>query len=149
MNRRAHSEECHATAALYALGALPRKEAQQFEQRLASGCPLCTAALSECAEVADLLAMSVPAVEPPADLRDRLLERIGAGSVKPLSAEMTLVRQGESRWRPMPVPGVEMRELLGDNLPTIVRPALLIALEEIETQVRLGFRKVEREIERL
>ncbi len=43
----------------------------------------------------------------------------------------------------------DVRDLLGDNLPTIVRPALLIALEEIEKQVQHGFRKLEREIERL
>jgi hypothetical protein len=43
----------------------------------------------------------------------------------------------------------DVRDLLGDNLPTIVRPALLIALGEIEKQVQLGFRKLEREIGRL
>lgn len=116
MNAQAHCEECHATAALYSLGALPRDEARQFEQRLASGCPLCSAAMEECAEVAELIAMSVPAVEPPPQLRDRLLERIGAGAAPaPVSEEMTLVRQGESRWRRMPIPGVEMRQLLGDR----------------------------------
>jgi len=43
----------------------------------------------------------------------------------------------------------DVRDLLGDNLPAIVRPALLIALEEIEKQVQHGFRKLEREIQRL
>jgi hypothetical protein len=43
----------------------------------------------------------------------------------------------------------DVRDLLGDNLPTIVRPALLMAFEEIEKQVHQGFRKLEREIERL
>jgi hypothetical protein len=43
----------------------------------------------------------------------------------------------------------DIRDLLGDNLPTIVRPALLIALEEIEKQVQQGFRKLEREVQRL
>jgi hypothetical protein len=43
----------------------------------------------------------------------------------------------------------DVRDLLGDNLPTIVRPALLMALEEIEKQVHHGFRKLEREIERI
>jgi hypothetical protein len=43
----------------------------------------------------------------------------------------------------------DVRSLLGDNLPTIVRPALMIALGEIERQVHQLFRKLEREIEHL
>jgi hypothetical protein len=43
----------------------------------------------------------------------------------------------------------DVRDLLGHNLPPIVRPALLIALQEIEKQVQLVFRKLEREIERI
>ena len=43
----------------------------------------------------------------------------------------------------------DVRDLLGDNLPTIVRPALLMALSEIERQVHRGFRMLEREIEHL
>jgi hypothetical protein len=43
----------------------------------------------------------------------------------------------------------DVRDLLGENIPTIVRPALLIALREIERQVHRGLRKIERDIERL
>ncbi len=43
----------------------------------------------------------------------------------------------------------DVRNLLGENLPTIVRPALMIALGEIERQVQRGFRTLEREIERV
>jgi uncharacterized membrane protein YccC len=43
----------------------------------------------------------------------------------------------------------DARDLLGTNLPTIVRPALLIALSEIERQISLGIRRLERQIERL
>jgi hypothetical protein len=43
----------------------------------------------------------------------------------------------------------DVRSLLGDNLPTIVRPALLIALNEIERQVHRAFRKLEHEVEHL
>ncbi len=41
------------------------------------------------------------------------------------------------------------RDLLGSNLPTLVRPALLLGLHEIERQVRKGLRNLERDIERL
>jgi hypothetical protein len=43
----------------------------------------------------------------------------------------------------------DVRDLLGDNLPTIVRPALLIALGEIERQVHRGFDKLEHDLEKL
>jgi len=43
----------------------------------------------------------------------------------------------------------DVRDLLGDNVPKIMRPALLMALEEIERQVDHGFRRLEREIQRL
>jgi hypothetical protein len=43
----------------------------------------------------------------------------------------------------------DIRDALGDNLPVIVRPALLIALAEIQQQVHRGFRNAERAIERL
>jgi hypothetical protein len=43
----------------------------------------------------------------------------------------------------------DARDLLGSNLPTIVRPALLLALHEIERQVHKGFESLERDIERL
>jgi hypothetical protein len=43
----------------------------------------------------------------------------------------------------------DVRDLLGENMPTILKPALLNALEEIERQVHRWFRQVEREIESL
>jgi hypothetical protein len=51
-------------------------------------------------------------------------------------------------WRKVDDAG-DVRDLLGSNLPTIVRPALLIALHEIERQVHKGFQSLERDIERL
>jgi hypothetical protein len=43
----------------------------------------------------------------------------------------------------------DARELLGSNLPPIMKPALLLALREIERQVNYGLRRLEREIEHL
>jgi hypothetical protein len=42
----------------------------------------------------------------------------------------------------------DARDLLGSNVPTILKPALLTALEEIEDQVHHLFRRAEREINR-
>jgi hypothetical protein len=43
----------------------------------------------------------------------------------------------------------DARDLLGSNVPIILRPVLLTALEEIEDQVHHLFRRLEREINRL
>ena len=51
-------------------------------------------------------------------------------------------------WRHVDDPD-DLRDLLGSNVPTILRPALLTALEELEDQVHEWFRRAEREISRL
>ena len=51
-------------------------------------------------------------------------------------------------WRHVDDPG-DVRDLLGENLPPIVRPALLMILAEIERQVEIGFRRLEHQSERL
>jgi hypothetical protein len=51
-------------------------------------------------------------------------------------------------WRRVDDP-TDVRDLLGDNLPTILRPALLSGLEEIENIVHRWFRQLEREIRHL
>jgi hypothetical protein len=43
----------------------------------------------------------------------------------------------------------DARDLLGSNLPPIMRPAMLMILQEIERQVERGFRRLEKSIERL
>jgi len=103
--------ECSTTAALYALGALPAENETQFEQRLQSGCPLCTMWYGEYAGVADQLAASAPATPPDASVRARLLERIAPASSS--KNEMKLVRANDSPWVALGAPGVEVRPLLG------------------------------------
>lgn len=51
-------------------------------------------------------------------------------------------------WRRVEDPE-DVRDLIGENIPTIMRPALLSAVEEIERQVHRAFRQLERDIERL
>ena len=43
----------------------------------------------------------------------------------------------------------DARDLLGENIPAILRPVLLLTLEEIERQVRKGFRRLEHQIQDL
>lgn len=115
MNKDRELEECRSTAALYALGSLPEAEMQQFGLRIKSGCPVCNAALAEFAETAEYLAMSAPAVEPPSGLRERVLNIAARPAPNGPRREMTIVRQHDSRWLPSPVPGVQMKPLLGDK----------------------------------
>jgi hypothetical protein len=68
----------------------------------------------------------------------------GRSSREDEKAARKLVRD----WRHVDDPG-DVRDLLGENLPPIVRPALLMILAEVERQVEDGFRRLERHIERL
>src|SRR4051812_14070103 len=43
----------------------------------------------------------------------------------------------------------DARDLFGSEMPTIIRPAMLLLLEEVERQVNRMFRGLERSIERL
>ena len=43
----------------------------------------------------------------------------------------------------------DARDVLGSNVPTIIQPALLTILEELERLVQRGFRNLERSIQRL
>jgi quercetin dioxygenase-like cupin family protein len=108
-------EECRSTAALYALGSLPETEMEQFRLRIQTGCPVCNAALSEFAQTAEYLAMSAPAVAPPSGLRERVLKIAKRGTAAEARGEATIVRHDESAWMQSPVPGVQMKRLLGEK----------------------------------
>jgi hypothetical protein len=83
---------------------------------------------------------------------------IGAGSVAGLFFFVLLRRRSAPQekaarrlvrdWRKVD-DAADVRNLIGSNLPPIVRPALLMALHEIERQVHKGFQSLERDIERL
>jgi hypothetical protein len=51
-------------------------------------------------------------------------------------------------WRHVDDPD-DVRDLLGENVPPLVRPVLLTILSEVERQVHRGFRALEREIRHL
>jgi mannose-6-phosphate isomerase-like protein (cupin superfamily) len=105
-------------ATLFALGALPPEESAQFRQRLASGCQVCQAALAECERTIALLPFAAPEVQPPDDLRARLMERVtGTPPPRKMSTDTAgiLIRAGDSPWMDAPVPGVQVRPLLGES----------------------------------
>jgi hypothetical protein len=111
MAKRTHIREIEEQAALYALGAMGPVEAGGFRERLAAGCPVCRSALDECAGVVTALPLAVPDAAPRPELRQRLMERIGAAAPKEPVGK--LVRPSDTAWENAPIPGVEIRPLLG------------------------------------
>ena len=78
----------HGDAAAYLLGALDQPARARFELH-ATTCPECFAELSEMQPVADSLALSVAQLDPPAQVRQRVLLR--AHLATPESAPQTLL----------------------------------------------------------
>jgi anti-sigma-K factor RskA len=71
------SEDLHEFAAAYALDALDDNERQLFEEHL-EDCALCAEEISSLRAAASALAYAVEGPAPPAELRERLLERARA-----------------------------------------------------------------------
>ncbi len=90
----------------FALGMLEEKEAQQFQQHLATGCRECRQAVDETKRVAYALPFAVPKHEPPAELRQRLLATIGAEAnvvkMRPDDGKREEGRSGPATIRSMP-----------------------------------------------
>jgi anti-sigma factor RsiW len=92
------SERCqHAdTVAAYLLGALPQDEAARFETHLDS-CPQCREDLATLQPVVDALPAAAPPVQPPLELRGRLMDTVRS------EAEL-LQAAGPSADKPAPLP---------------------------------------------
>ncbi len=116
-------------AALYASGAMPDDEAVAFERHLQEGCRDCAAALMELDSVVAGLAARMPPIEPPAHIRQQLIDRAAqaeaapAGpqvwrewqSDQPAAAELFVRRGAEAEWAPTGVDGVSIRRLFVDR----------------------------------
>jgi len=97
VHRDAH---CGEDVAPYALGALPYDDAKAFERHL-DGCELCRADLARLQPAVDALPTSVDRVEPPPELRRRVLAEVEADARRRRAAE----RAGRERrfsFRPLP-----------------------------------------------
>ena len=131
-------EESLELAALHAAGALPPGEARAFEEHALS-CASCAAELAALRETAARLAMAAAkdAPEPPAGLKEKVLDRIAAGEARPspgdpVPAEETqvwkrwagatgagkegfqILRADEGSWEPTARPGVRVKPLSVD-----------------------------------
>src|SRR2546427_499724 len=80
------TEQQQEQASLYVLGALSAAEQQAFEAELRSNAEL-RGLVRELQRAASLVAASVPQVAPPAELKDKVLRRIGAAGRPALGAK--------------------------------------------------------------
>ena len=96
------TEEQQDAAALAALGALPPRDAMGVPRR----------AISAMEEAAALLGESVPLVDPPPSLKDRLMARVAAfEQLRPVAD----VRRDENTWLYSGMPGIEIKPLFEEK----------------------------------
>lgn len=115
---RNHSDNAmHDLAPLYVLGGLDDREKSKFEEHLRLGCEICTVQLRSLQDVASAIGASTP-VEPPAELRQRLLNRVARtprvpGRVLEQSGLM-IARSEEIPWKTL-APGTAYKPLYRDK----------------------------------
>ena len=98
-------------------------------------CALCRGEVGMCRDGFETLGRSLPPVDPPATLKDRLMHRIrdGAGvqtwkQWQPnRPGDDIIVRAGESDWQPIAVDGVRVRRLFVD--PAADRVTMLVRMD--------------------
>ena len=81
-----HREEHLDLCAAYALGDLDPVERLRLEEHLSQGCATCEAALADFSDATVLLAASVPAAQPSAALRGKVLALVAAEPTEPTKA---------------------------------------------------------------
>ena len=125
MNYQEPSNEILEQVSLYVLGALEGEALDTFEKRVAEGCATCRA-VEEFQNVANQLGSSVKPVQPPPELRERLLGRIrseGQGNngsdtlvsqAKEAEAGLTFVRASDELWQEV-MPGISLKPLFVDT----------------------------------
>lgn len=89
-----------ASTGVYVLGALAPEERASFEAHLRS-CPLCAAEVASLTDIAQALDQAVPAVDPPPQLRERILASVRLDAARAPRAVDRGVE--EVRFSPVPV----------------------------------------------
>jgi anti-sigma factor ChrR (cupin superfamily) len=130
MSHTGKEDESRELAALYALGALDKKDADAFEEHLSS-CDGCAAEVREFELVGSSLALAPTPAEPPAEARSKLLSRIanedqhGSGSQPTRPVDFLIVRKNEGEWVETSDKGVSIKVLFVDRgrntVTTLVR----------------------------
>ena len=84
MSARSH-DEYRDNIGAYVLGALPELEAELLERHMA-GCESCRSEVEDLQPVTAAIARSVPQVEPPPELKTRLMDIVGSEAAEPRRA---------------------------------------------------------------
>jgi anti-sigma-K factor RskA len=85
-SRMSEHERLHADLPAYALGALPAGEAEELERHL-DACEACRQELRWLRPAVELLPESIPQVDPPPDLRERLMAEVRADASRAAAAQ--------------------------------------------------------------
>lgn len=123
------TEEGQQTAALYALGALCQHEARSFENHLREGCAICESEVADFERVAGLIGATSSA-EPPAYLRDKLIERISREAQPSKDRSETradVIPFPDKSIQPRSTVAAPRRSLVRDVLPWAIAATVLIA----------------------
>jgi anti-sigma-K factor RskA len=107
-----HHERWNDIAAAYVLGAMAVAEREEFEAHLTT-CEICREEVDELRPAADALPMASPLLEPPPELKDRIMAEVereaellgaaGAGADRPERTERRRRGSWLSGWRLAPV----------------------------------------------
>lgn len=116
-NSKFNPAALHELAPFYALDALDSDDKQQFEDHLRSGCEACELELRSMRDVATGIAAAV-ATDPPARLRDRLMERVArtprAPGIAYNESGILVARSQEISWKSI-APGISYKPLYRDE----------------------------------
>ena len=110
-------------AALYAAGAMTASDAAEFDVHIQEGCTACATELRTFDPVSAQLAFAAPLAEPPAGLRNRLMEKVSKessfGASRPgilfSQAGLLISRAAEMDWQSGAVAGVLSKPLFVDE----------------------------------
>jgi quercetin dioxygenase-like cupin family protein len=112
--KRKHSEKkIQELASSYALGALGKRELEEFERLLEEGYQLCEAELRGFREVVSQIGYSTTPVSPSANLKERLLSRVKGEARAIHKAGFLFVRSTEGEWKEI-AKGVSLKRLFFD-----------------------------------
>jgi anti-sigma factor ChrR (cupin superfamily) len=120
MQHQAINDELRAQAALYSLGVLEPELCGAFEQHI-KACAVCRAEVRAFHEIGAQLALSA-AMEPPAHLRDRVLE-----AIQDAPDDILIVRANERGWVDTPFRGVRVKALYEDPQSRLVTQLVRLA----------------------
>ena len=138
-----HEHGCGEDVAPWLLGALTREDADRFQHHLA-GCTLCQADVARLKPAVDALPVTPDLVEPPRELKRRIMAEVHA-SLPPAPVPERAAARRPSWLRPLPalaaactllVAGVGVGVIASDGGPDRVVPGQ-IAMEGASTELEL------------